>query len=175
MKNKLLLILALIVITAATASCKTNDQYAAPAGYQIVSNENADYCFYVPDDWTPDMSTAAAGAYYNASDPSSVSVMAWEMEYSDSDLDDWWKTNVEDLALTFTNLNVEEEQNTTLDNNYAKRYTYTADLGANTYKFLQEACTKNGSVYVFTYTSLTDTFDSHLDEVEEMLSFFIIK
>ncbi len=175
MKNKLLLILTLLLITAAVASCKENDQYAAPAGYQTVSNENADYCFYVPDEWTADMSTAAAGAYCNASDPSSVSVMAWELEYSDSSLDDWWKTNTEDLALTFSNLQIVDEQNTTLNDNYAKRYTYTADLGANTYKFLQEACIKNGNVYVFTYTSLSDTFDSHLDEVEEMLSFLIIK
>ncbi len=175
MKNKLLLLLVLVLLTAAVASCKSEDQYSAPAGFQTVSDENADYCFYVPDDWTADLSTAAAGAYCNSADPSSVSVMAWELEYSDSDLDDWWKTNTEDLALTFSNINVEDEQNTTLDDNYAKRYTYTADLGPNTYKFMQEACIKNGSVYVFTYTSLTDTFDSHLDEVEEMLSFFIIK
>lgn len=175
MKNKLLLLLILAILTLSMASCGKKGEYEAPAGFQTVSDENADYCFYVPDDWTRDMSTAAAGAYFNSADPSSVSVMAWELEYSDSDLEDWWKTNTEDLALTFNNLQIEDEQNTTLDDNYAKRYTYTADLGVNTYKFMQEACLKNGNVYVFTYTSLVDTFDSHLDEVEEMLSYFIIK
>ncbi len=175
MKNKLLLMIVLALLSVTVASCKSDDEYAPPAGFQMASNQDADYYFYVPDDWTTDMSTAAAGAYCSSSDPSSVSFMAWELEYSDSSLDDWWDTNTNDLELIFTNINVEDEQNTTLNEIYSKRYTYTADLGPNTYKFLQEAFIKNGSVYVFTYTSLVDTFDSHLDEVEQMLDYLIIK
>ena len=90
-------------------------------------------------------------------------------------LDEWWETNKTDLALVFTDFNEISEENTTLDELYAKRYTYTAKLGENSYKFLQEAAIKDGYVYVFTYTSLEDTFDSHLAEVEEILGYMVIK
>ena len=164
-----------ISLTLSAASCKNTDEYAPPAGYTLASNENADYCLYVPDKWTVDMSTAAAGAYYSATDPSSVSVMGWDLQNYDSSLDEWWETNKTDLALVFTDFNEISEENTTLDELYAKRYTYTAKLGENSYKFLQEAAIKDGYVYVFTYTSLEDTFDSHLAEVEEILGYMVIK
>ena len=82
-----------LTLTLSAASCKNTDEYAPPAGYTLASNENADYCLYVPDKWTVDMSTAAAGAYYSATDPSSVSVMGWELQNYDSSLDEWWETN----------------------------------------------------------------------------------
>ena len=121
-----------LTLTLSAASCKNTDEYAPPAGYTLASNENADYCLYVPDKWTVDMSTAAAGAYYSVTDPSSVSVMGWDLQNYDSSLDEWWETNKTDLALVFTDFNEISEENTTLDELYAKRYTYTAMLGEKT-------------------------------------------
>lgn len=178
MKNvfcRILLCLLLAAFAFSLAACSDKGEYAPPAGYVLASNEDADYCLFVPDEWTVDMSTAAAGAYYSGSDPSSVSVMAWELEHTDTTIDEWWETNKTDIDLVFADVEVVAEENTTLDELYAKRYTYTAALGEHTYKFMQEAAIKDGSVYVFTYTSLADNYDSHIDEVEEILSFVVIK
>ncbi len=164
-----------LFLSLTAASCEEKDEYAPPAGYELASNEDVDYCLYVPDDWTVDMSTAAAGAYYSATDPSSVSVMGWDLDHYDTSLDEWWEVNKKDLELVFTDFTEVSEENTTLDGLYAKRYTYTAKLGENNYKFMQEAAIKDGYVYVFTYTSLEDIYDSHLDEVEEILGFMVIK
>ena len=119
MKNiltKLLLILLLAGMTLSLASCnKSNDEYAAPSGFMTASAESADFYFYVPDDWTVDYTTAAAGAYFSASDPSSVSVMAWDLEYSDTTVDEWWELNQGEIESVFQNFNLESEENTTIE------------------------------------------------------------
>lgn len=177
MKNlltKILLLGVIAVFATSLASCES-DEFAPPAGMISASDEKADFYFYVPDEWTVDYSTAAAGAYYSANDPSSVSVMAWELEYSDTSLDEWWSVNQEDLNLVFQNVAIETEENMTINDLYAKKYVYTATLGEYDYKIMQAACIKDATVYLFTYTSVVDNFDSHLDDVAQMLEFLIIK
>lgn len=101
--------------------------------------------------------------------------MAWELEYSDTSLDEWWSVNQEDLNLVFQNVAIETEENMTINDLYAKKYVYTATLGEYDYKIMQAACIKDATVYLFTYTSVADNFDSHLDDVAQMLEFLIIK
>ncbi len=179
MKNiltKLILILILAGLTLSMASCnKSTDEFAAPAGFITASADSADFYFYVPDDWTIDYSTAAAGAYFSAADPSSVSVMAWELEYSDTTVDEWWELNRSEIESVFQNYNLESSENTTMNDLYAKKYVYTATLGNFDYKIMQAACVKNSTVYLFTYTSLPENFDEHIEEVNQMLDFLIIK
>lgn len=177
MKNLLFKILLLGVLAAfalSLSSCE-KDEFAPPTGMVTASDEKADFYFYVPDEWTVDYSTAAAGAYYSASDPSSVSVMAWELEYTDTTVDDWWALNQEDINLVFRNVAIESEENMTIDELYAKKYVYTASLGEYDYKIMQAACIKNTTVYLFTYTSIADNYDAHLEDVDQMLEFLIIK
>ncbi len=177
MKNivtKILLLTVLLSLAMAFVSCE-EDEFAPPAGMVLASDEKADFYFYVPDEWTVDYTTAAAGAYFSTSDPSSVSVMAWELEHTDSTVEDWWQVNVNDLGLVFTGFNLESEENTTVNGLYAKQYVYTADLGQDHFKYMQVACVKNATVYLFTYASTADNFDAHLEDVNEMLSSLIIK
>jgi len=179
MKNILLktaLVIVLLMFAATLTACGNgNDPYAAPAGMISATDEKADFCLYVPDEWQIDYSTAAAGAYYSASDPSSVSVMAWDLEYTDTTLDDWWATNVDEVNVVFDNFNLESEENITLSEVYGKKYTYTASLGSFNYKIMQAACIKGSSVYLFTYTSVPENYDLHTEEVSQMLQHFIIK
>ena len=171
------LLLALTLILFPLASCSKKGEFDPPTGWQLASDEQADFYFYVPDSWTVDYSTAAAGAYFSASDPSSVSVMAWELPNTDTTLDDWWELNREELEKVFTNFNLESEENLTLtpDSLYAKRYVYTAELGGYSYRYMQAAAIKGTAVYLFTYCSVEENYESHLEAVEEMLGFFIIK
>ena len=79
MKRIITAVLALLLaLTASSAlvSCSKKGEFDPPTGWQAASDEKADFYFYVPDSWTVDYSTAAAGAYFSAADPSSVSVMA---------------------------------------------------------------------------------------------------
>ncbi|MBQ4353460.1 MAG: hypothetical protein IJC71_01060 [Clostridia bacterium] len=178
MKNiltRILLAAMLTVFAVMLASCGEKDEFAAPAGMVTASDEKADFYLYVPEEWTVDYSTAAAGAYYSPADPSSVSVMAWELEHTDTSLDDWWTVNQNDITMVFQNFALESEENCTINDLYAKKYTYTASLGEYNYKIMQAACIKDAVVYLFTYTSLPENFDAHLGDVNEMLEYLIIK
>ena len=167
-KKSIALVLTLSVLTL--AGCGADSE--APTGYKTASGEAADYTFFVPEEWNVDLTTGATGAYCSTEDPSSVSVMAWELPNTDTTLDEWWAMNLEDISLVFQNVAVGEPENVTLDGVHGQKYTYTADLGEFSYKIQQTAAIRGGSVYLVTYTSLADTFDSHLEEVGNMLSFF---
>lgn len=169
------LILALIVASLALTLVSCGGDNEAPAGMKTASGEAADYVLYVPDDWTVDLATKATGAYYSAKDPSNISVTAWELENSDSTVEDWWAIERADIDLVFTNVEIVSESNTTIDGIAAKKIEYTASLGENNYKIMQVAAVKKAVVYVFTYTSVVDSYDSHLDDVTAMLDYMQIK
>lgn len=160
-------ILLAAVLALALVSCKKDD---TPKGMIKASDDKADFTLYVPESWTVYTVAADVGAYASENDPSSVSVMAWDLEFADTSLEDWWETNVSDLGLVFSDFEIISEEDTAIDGLYAKKYTYTVSLRGNSYKLIQAACIKRGTVYVFTYTSVPDSFDGHLDEVESMLS-----
>lgn len=163
----------LLMLTAAMLVMTGCDKDAnAPTGYKTASGEAADYFFFVPDDWTVDLTTGATSAYYSAEDPSSVSVMAWELPNTDTTLDEWWEMNMEDITMVFQNVTADEPENVTMGGVHARKYVYSADLGEFSYRICQTAAIKNGSVYLITYTALADTYNAHIEEVDNMISFF---
>ncbi len=166
----------LLAMAALFTSCGKETDVSVPRG-MILSSDPAltDYYLFVPDTWTVDLTTAASGAYCSDSDPSSVSMMVWELEHTDTSLDDWWTANESDLNLVFQNYTLESKENTTINGNYAQKYVYTAELGSNQYKIMQIGILKNGKVYLFTYTSLPDLYESHLEEITEITENIIIK
>ena len=176
MKNlrKIILVLILAAFALAMASCE-KDEHAAPSGWMNASDNKADFYFYVPDDWNVDYTTAAAGAFYSEADPSSVSVLAWELEYTDTTVDEWWELNRDEVNYVFSDVTVVSEENTTVDDIYAKTYVYTANLSDFSYKIMQTAFIKDATVYLFTYTSTPENYDTHLEDVYQMLDFLTLK
>lgn len=176
MKNLITKIMLFILASAmllCAVSCKKDN--AVPDDMIVASDPLASFYLYVPEKWTVDYTEGTAGAYYSANDPSSVFASAWEMPNADSTLDDWWNANLTDLKLIFADFALVSEDTTVVDGLEAKSYVYTATLGEYSYKFMQTACMKDGSVYMITYTSLAETFDSHMGDVEKMLEYFTIK
>ncbi len=169
------LLLAALFFTLSLASCKQRGEFAPPAGYQAASDEKADFHFYVPDKWTVDYSTGAAGAYFSAADPSSVSIMAWELPHADTTLDEWWELNRAEIEKVFDDFTLESEENTTVDGQYAKKFVYTASLGGYRYRYQQVAAIKGTSVYLFTYASTEENYETHLDQVNEMLGYLLLR
>jgi len=166
------LILAAVVIFGLLSFVSCGEKSDAPNGMKLASNEIVDYFFYVPQEWVADLSAGAVGAYVSSSDPSSVSVMAWNIEDSSVTLDSWWETNVADIELVFDNFNLEDSSNALLDGMAAKKYVYTASLAEHNYKFIQVSCITRGMIYLFTYTSAPDVFDTHIEDVDLMIENF---
>lgn len=175
--TKYILAAVLFLMTALFTACGNDPNAINPPNGMILScdPETADYFLFVPENWTVDLTTSASGAYYSNSDPSSISMMVWELEHTDTSLDDWWTANVSDLELVFRNFALESTENTTVDGNYAQQYVYTADLGENHYKIMQTGILKEGRVFLFTYTSLADNYDSHLEDIAKIVENIIIE
>jgi len=102
-------------------------------------------------------------------------VLAWDLDYTDTTVEEWWETNVNEVGIVFDDINVETEENITMSDVYGKKYVYTASLGDFQYKIMQAACIKGSSVYLFTYTAVPENYDLHLEDVAAMLEHFIIK
>ncbi|MBQ4097627.1 MAG: hypothetical protein IJC62_05650 [Clostridia bacterium] len=167
------LMLIMMLITLTFTSCGKGD--GAPDGMKLASGEAADYVFYVPEKWTVDLTTKATAAYHSADDPSNVSVTAWDLEYANSTVEDWWAVEREDLDLVFENVEIVTEANTTIDGSAAKKIEYTGVLSEMEYKIMQVAVVRDSVVYVLTYTSVPESYDLHLDEVALMLEYLEIK
>lgn len=201
MKRKLSLILAVIMCILTLASCSQADNYV-PAGYKKASNDNADYTLYVPEGWTVDMSTGVTTAY--ATDRSSVSFIGFELDDTvirfdhvtegdgtenenatdtgaeDKDkivsLDDYWAYYSKAFEDTFSDMEyVSEGENTVVSGIEAKKYVYKATVTGVKYVFLQVVAIKDMTVYIFTYTAKDSSYESHVEEVTEILGYLEIK
>ena len=174
--TKLIFTAILLAMTTLFSSCGKDGEIDVPSGMVAAfDSEITDYHLFVPEGWTVDLTTAASGAYYSNSDPSGVSMMTWDLPNTDSTLDDWWTANEADLTMVFKNYTLESKENATIDGNYAQKYVYTVDLGENQYKIMQIGILKNAKVYMFTYTSLAELYDSHLDDVAQITENITIK
>ncbi|MBQ7922595.1 MAG: hypothetical protein IJ325_08475 [Clostridia bacterium] len=169
-KKNLCVIAAAVLAAVSLSAC--NQDATAPNGYITASGEAAGYHFYVPKDWTVDLSTGATSAYCSPEDPSSVSVMKWELPSSDTTLEDWWNMNMEDIEMVFRDVEIVSEADTTVDGAYAKTYVYNASLGEFNYTIQQTAAIRDYQIYLFTYTSTADNFAAHEEEVAQMLQYF---
>lgn len=170
MKKKILIIAAAAALLMTGCSADPN----APTGMKTASGEGADYTLFVPEDWTVDITTGATGAYYSNADTSGVLVTTWDLPHTDTTLDEWWETNLQEIQSVYQDVQVEGSENILIDGNHGVKYTWTGTLGAYTYRVLQAATAKNGSVYLFTYTSLPELYESHMEDVDQMLEFWLI-
>ena len=101
-------------------------------------------------------------------------VTSWDLPNTDTTLDEWWETNLDEIKNVYTDVTVEDSENILIDGNHGVKYTWTGTLGDYTYRVLQAATVKNGNVYLFTYTSLPDLYESHMEDVDQMLEFLLI-
>ncbi|MBQ7600357.1 MAG: hypothetical protein IJU57_06785 [Clostridia bacterium] len=177
MKSILLKTVSLILVTAMAvcfAAACSQDQYL-PRNMKAAYSDADSFRFYIPEKWTKDEGQDSVGAYYSNKDPSSVSVLAWDLQHTDDTVDTWWEINEQDLKTVFSDYELVSQENTTVDGKYARKYIYTATMGQNKFKFLQVAFVNSAVVYLFTYTSKESTFDSHLDDVNMMLEHWALK
>ena len=126
----------LVAVSVTLASCGSNTD-SAPMGYREISDEGLNYHFYVPDDWTPDVSTGMTSAYFSGRDPSNVSVTAFELDdTSINSVEAYWELNEADLKLILPDLEYVDESDCKLGGVDGRQYVYTASMSDTEYKFM---------------------------------------
>ena len=176
-KKILSLMLTLCIFSLLLCSCKQqNDEI--PDGMQLVSSEYFDSKFFVPDDWTPEITTGTLVA--KASDNSNVSIQKMAVSGSYASADDYFRTDyLPKITSTFKNVILLEEECSIENqkfgtiNNGAAKYVYTVESDGSVYKIMQYFSYYSGYLYIMTYTAEQSVFDGHLEEVASIVSNFV--
>ena len=191
MKRFLSAILAAVMLFSCVllTSCGSDkDEDGTPKGMKLASSDSASYKFYVPTTWQNDVASGSTIAHYSMTDTSSISVMVFTLENSDSDVYDWWKSFLADFNNVYTDFElISEDGEATLDGAPAAKFVFSGALvhkdeksgteTRETFKFMQTAAVRKKAlsapeVYVITYTSSPEVYDSHIEEVNKMIEEF---
>ncbi len=180
---------AVICILALT-SCK--DKNGVPSGMTEVVSEYTDFRLFVPENWTPDVTTGFVSA--QTLDKSNISVQVittqgivasegdagYTIKYNDVTyagvskfFEDYYFAS---LSQTLSGVKLEEQYTSGQslgENTYACKYIYTVSADGTDYKIMQILAPRGNKIYVFTYTATSENFASHTDDVEKITEKFI--
>ena len=176
-KKIISLILAVSLCAALLCSCNKKDE-EIPDGMQLVTSDFMDSKFFVPNDWTPEITTGTLVA--KTDDNSNVSVQKMTPSGSYSSADNYFRTDYfPKLTSTFKNIVLLEEEcsieNQTFgkEENGAVKYVYTVESDSSTYKIMQYFSVYSGYLYILTYTAEESVFADHLEDVSSIVKNFV--
>ena len=166
------------------ASCQ--GEMLVPDGYKLASHEDAcRYYSFVPDAWIVSSGDATdfTDATISTLDPCNISLSVMEGVYAET-MADYWKQHVTEYEKLFDTFTVIEEGTGVkigAEDHQLQgyRYTFTSSFGGKEYKQMQIFFVHNGvlasQVYCFTYTSTPEHYDTHLEQINQILAYFYFK
>ena len=166
-----------------------DDEDDTPEGMMRISDPAiVGYSLYVPATWISDLNTGVVSAYHSQTDASSVVMNQWNLKDGITTVEGWWEQYTDVFEATFKSFALESEEECFLGGLKARKYVYTAKMltgekddasedadkreGYETFRFMQVATIYRGMVYVFTYTSTVELYESNLTEVQQILDNF---
>lgn len=174
MKNVIKGIIGVILLSAVLCAFSGCSEKEIPTGFKAASDNTCDFDMFVPESWTVSLKNGTAAAYCSPSDPSSISVMPGELEYTNSTVDDWWNNYKEDLGTVFSEFTLLSEEEASLGGVSGKCYTFTAKLGENEYRYEITAVIKHSRIYMMTFTSTDQLYESHTDTLASVKEYLKI-
>ena len=161
-------VLAAVMIFSLACSARID---GAPDGMKLISTEDVEYYLYVPQEWVEDISTGVVTAYVSETDRSNISLAAFDLEDPNTTPAAFWEKYEEDLRSTFPSAVFGEASSAVVDGAFAaEQRTFKAEISGSEYEFLETVFIRAGVAYILTYTALSDKFDSHLDDVRDIIS-----
>ncbi len=175
MRTSLSRVLLCVVLLSLTLSGCQNGGSNAPLGMKAAAPDFAAYELFVPEGWTVTETGGAVAAYASNSDPTSVSLMSWSLPYTDTTLEEWWAGYQTEFLVVFTDFSLTSEEDTLLSGVPARKYVYTATLGANSYRYTQYAAARGGVLYLMTFTELAGASVDHSEDIAAIAGAFTFK
>ena len=177
------LICILTCLTLVLSGCSDSE---VPDGYQNVATENESFFFYVPKSWVDNTPSGTASAYYSSDDYSNVSFTCMVIDPGEmDDLAEYKAISIEELGAVLPDFKVienntedalaEEVAPLTIAGKETITFEYECTLSGHTYKYMQAVTMKDDFYYIFTYTSLAENYDKHLEEVNSIISYITFK
>lgn len=167
-------LLALCLLGGSLVACSKESE--VPEGYQYATCNGEYFRLFIPTQWTVNTESGVSGGCYSLLEGTAVSMTEvpfdkpadGEGEDLTATLEDFFAAHMAEIQ-KLRNYNAEKEFDATLGSYKAKDITYSATVGEDTYRYRQVLTKVSGRFYLFTYSSKTDSFDSWLDTVDEIL------
>lgn len=170
MKKILIIVLTLVLLVGCTAG-----DPSVPDNMQLASRADVAYCLYVPKTWNVNLDSGVSSAFYSSDDPANVSVMSYMPEGESMSIDDYWTFSVQTYQTAFENYTFISSETTLLGGRKAGKYIFSATVGGVESKLMQIIAAYDQMFYVFTYTASPETFDAHLEEVQNIADHFTFR
>lgn len=168
--KKIISILLLLLLSLSLFACGGDKE--VPDGMQKASGDDVAYSLFVPGGWILLDTDGMNGAYYSSSDKSSITVSSYYGDFYS--IDEYWQASKESYERTYKSFAVEtEEEAIVFGGKNAFKYVFCAEIDGTEYKFLQIVAIHSNNVYVLTYTSEAETYESHMTDVEQTISEFV--
>lgn len=167
--KKIISFIAIFLLVSLTlVSCSKDSD--APDGMKELSTDKNAYNFYVYTQWIVDEQNTQC-AYYSAADRSNVSMSAYVPDESFETVEQYYTACVKQYEETLTDFKSLESNNDAKMFEYnAYKLIYTFSFGGQQFKVMQVMTLHQGLIYIFSYTSSPENFDSHLEDAEAMLA-----
>ncbi len=167
-----------------------------PDGYQNAASENESFYFYVPKTWVLNSSGGTASAYYSSDDYSNVSFTCMVIDPGEmDDLEEYKAITLAELEAVlpdfseFVSVELLDPESTSesgtiigsvvttlpIDGRETIMFEYACTLSGQTYNYMQVVTMKDDFFYIFTYTSLAENYEKHLDEVKQIVAYINFK
>lgn len=176
MKKLIAIVLCIITCLSFAACNNSSGDDMAPSGMKLASDKKVpDYKLFVPEAWTVETQSGTTTACLRTTSGDALATFVATFAEVDEGvtLDNYF----EKYSAQFTDVfgapeNIEAEDDITLSGKAAKRYTYTMVYGDVEYKFQQVICFRENRVYTLTYSSTSERFDDHVEDMTAILSNF---
>ena len=164
-----LLVLMCATVCASLASCSSKE---AHMGFQIISTDDHEFVLEAPDYWsiTSQNGYVSAKTDGQSGDESNLSVTSFRMMEGITTPEEYFENAI---VKSFGEANsmqiISRDVDTKMGDEKAKKYVYTLDMYGQEYKYMMVICAHGSSLYVFTYTSTEQFYETHELEVQYVL------
>ena len=182
------LVLTCILLSLSVISCSpsvTEAGIAIPSDMQAIAGEAADYDLVVPASWLVETTVGMTSAYAEDAARSSVTVTANELAADITSIEAYWAMFEEEFKATFADFALLDAEPSdvvvgaayedTTRHTDALKYRYTATIGGVQYQWMQVLCLRGATMYIITYTSTAESYESNLEDVNEILSYLYFR
>lgn len=145
-----------------------------PQGMKIASGDKLEYRLYVPKNWICSSESGKSEAYYPESEKSNVTVTSFSPD-GEMSAADYIAECEEKYAESIKGYTFIEKTDTKVAQKDAISLVFGANYDNINFKIMQVTFVFNGMVYSITYTSTAEQFDSHLEDVEKIISEFTFR
>ena len=142
-----------------------------PEGMKIASSDDLEYRFYVPKSWVCSSESGKSQAYFDGDGRPNVTVTSHspDKEMTAEEYFEACEEEFEDRLEGYEFIGKEERK---LDGKSAVSYTYNLTADETVFRIMQTVVTRDGLVYSVTYTAPEESFEDHLEDVEDILDAF---